>query len=124
MFILCFWQGAHILSLVNNEIKITPVLTLTDIARSHRLGKQREGAGNRAIIVRLNSDRVRDSVYRGRVNLKEFNQVNRDHPVFINDDLTARRSKLGFDCRQVKKGKRITDTWTYYGKLLVKDISN
>ena len=60
------------------------------------LNLQREGAGNGAIIVRFNSDRVRESVHRGQVNLKEFNQVHRDHPVFINDDLTVRRSKLAF----------------------------
>ena len=58
------------------------------------------------------------------MNLKEFNQQHRDHPVFINDDLTARRSKLSFDCRQLKEGKRITDTLTYNGKLLVKDLNN
>ena len=76
-------------SLVNNEMKITPALALSDIARSHRLGKMREGAGNRrAIIVRFNSDRVRDCVYRGRVNLKGYNSQHRDNPVFINDDLT------------------------------------
>ena len=98
--------------------------TLSDIARSHRLGKKREGAGNRrAIIVRFNSDRVRDCVYRGRVNLNDYNQQHRDHPVFINDDLTARRSKLAFECRQLKE-KSISDTWTYYGKLIVKDLSS
>ena len=116
---------AKILSLVNSEMKITPALALSDIARSHRLGKKREGTGNRrAIIVRFNSDRVRDCVYRGRVNLKDYNQQHRDHPVFINDDLTARRSKLAFECRQLKKEKKISDTWTYYGKLIVKDLSS
>ena len=117
---------AKILSLVNNEMKITPALALSDIARSHRLGKMREGAGNRraVIIVRFNSDRVRDCVYRGRVNLKGYNSQHRDNPVFINDDLTARRSKLAFECRQLKKAKKISDTWTYFGKLIVKDHSS
>ena len=116
---------AKIISLVNNEMKITPALALSDIARSHRLGKMREGAGNRrAIIVRFNSDRVRDCVYRGRVNLKGYNSQHRDNPVFINDDLTARKSKLAFECRQLKKAKKISDTWTYYGKLIVKDLSS
>ena len=115
---------AKILSLVNSEI--TPALALSDIARSHRLGKKREGTGNRrAIIVRFNADRVRDCVYRGRANLKDYNQQHRDHPVLINDDLTARRSKLSFECRQLKKEKNISDTWTYYyGKLIVKDLSS
>ena len=36
-------MDAKILSLVNNEMKITPALTLTDIARSHRLGKPCSG---------------------------------------------------------------------------------
>ena len=58
------------------------------------------------------------------MNLKEYNQQHRDHQVFINDDLTARRSKLASDCRQLKKAKKLTNTWTYYGKLLIKDLSN
>ena len=115
---------AKIMALVNNDMKLAPPLTLVDIARSHRLGKTREGAGNRLIIVRFNSDRVRDSVHRARVNLKVYNQQHRNAPVFVNDDLTARRSKLAFDCRQMKKENRITDTWTYNGKILIKDLNN
>ena len=48
----------------------------------------------RPIIVRFQSERLRDDVYRARTKLKEHNQQRRDAQVVINDDLTASRSKL------------------------------
>ena len=117
-------MDAKIIALVNDEMDIGTPLQIGDIARSHRLGTTRPGARGRLIIVRFTSDRVRDSVYRARVNLKLFNRQHRDSPVFINDDLTARGANMAFDCRRLKKDKRITDTWTFNGKILIKDLNN
>ena len=93
------------------------------IARSHRLGAPREGGRPRPIIVRFFSDKARDAVYRARSGLKVYTSQNRDAPVFVNDDLTNRRAKLAFDCRKLKKEKKIADTWTYNGKVVVKDLT-
>ena len=78
----------------------------------------------RPIIVRFQSQRLRDEVYRARTKLKDYNQQRRDAQIVINDDLTARRSKLAYDARQLKKAKKITDCWTSYGKILIKDLTN
>ena len=115
---------ARILALVNDETDLAPPLQLADIARSHRLGAPRPDARSRAIIVRFTSDRVRDTVYRARTKLKDFNARNRNAQIYINDDLTTQRSKLAYECRKLKKEKRIADTWTFTGKILIKDTGN
>ena len=115
---------ARILALVNDEMDLAPPLQLADIARSHRLGAPRPDARSRAIIVRFTSDRVRDTVYRARTKLKDFNARNRNAQIYINDDLTTQRSKLAYECRKLKKEKRIADTWTFTGKILIKDTGN
>ena len=71
----------------------------------------------RPIIVRFVSERVRDSVYRARTRLK-------GHDIYLNEDLTARRAKLAYDARQLKKAKKIVDCWSSYGKVIVKDSNN
>ena len=45
-------------------------------------------------------------------------------PIYINDDLTARRAKLSFDTRILKREKRIQDCWTAFGKVVVKTTTN
>ena len=73
--------------------------------------------------MRFSSDKARDAVYRARSGLKVYNSRNREAPVFVNDDLTNRRAKLAFDCRKLKKEKKIADTWTYNGKVAMKDLT-
>ena len=60
-----------------------------------------------------------DSVFVLAVN----NQEHKDQQIFVNEDLTSRRSKLANETRQMKSSKKITDCWTYNGKVLVKDLS-
>ena len=115
---------AIVTSFINDHMNLPSPLLCQDIARCHRLGVQRSDTQQRPIIVRFASDRARDAVYRARVNLKEFNTSHRDSPVFVNDDLTSRRAKIAFDCRSLKKQKKISDTWTFNGKILVKDLTN
>ena len=79
---------------------------------------------SRPVIVRFSSDRVRDRVVRARTSLKPHNTERRDKPIFVNEDLTAKRSKLAFATRQLKRQRKITDCWTVNGKILVKDNSN
>ena len=104
-------------------MKLSPPLKAHDIARSHRLVAPREGGRPRPIIVLFVSDKARDAVYRARSGLKVYNSQNREAPVFVNDDLTNRRAKLAFDCRKLKKEKKIADTWTYNGKVVMKDLT-
>ena len=94
-----------------------------DIERSHRLGKKQGERHSRPIIVRFSSDRLRDRVIRCRSKLKRQSADHRD-AIFINEDLTTRHAQLAFDARQLKKRHRVADTWTYNGKILIKDNHN
>jgi hypothetical protein len=44
--------------------------------------------------------------------------------ISINEDLTRFRSQLAFKARELKRAKKISDTWTADGKILVKDLKN
>ena len=111
-----------LMEIINIKMEVTPPVTKTDIERSHRLGRRREDNRNRPIIMRFTSDRRRDTIIRCRGNLKKHNTAQR--AVYVNEDLTAFRAKLAFDARQLKKRKRVTDTWTFNGKVVVKDLHN
>ena len=112
------------LAVINETMALRPPLSPHDLERSHRLGKRRDERHTRPVIVRFSSDRVRDRVFRARTSLKPHNTERRDKPIFVNEDLTAKRSKLAFATRQLKRQRKITDCWTVNGKILVKDNSN
>ena len=47
------------------------------------------------------------------------------YPLYINEDLTARRASLdAFETRQLKQLKNISDCWTANGEVFVKDYTN
>ena len=119
-----------ILDLLNTKMSMDPPIERHHIERSHRLGRKldhqdgrRDGAHarprQRVIIVRFATERLRDEVFWARMNLKDHNKEHRDNQICLNDDLTARRAKLSFDARQLKKDKKIADTWTSYGKVML-----
>ena len=89
----------------------------------HRLGKKRYDR-DRPIIVRFGSDRLRDQVIRSRSKLKTSADRRDTKPIYVNEDLSAYRAKLAFDARQLKKKGRVADTWTFNGKIVVKDKRN
>ena len=111
------------LAVINETMALRPPLSPHDQEISHRLGTRRDEHHTRPVTVRFSSDRVRDRVFRARA-LKPHNTERRDKPIFINEDLTARRSKLAFATRQLKRQTKLTDCWTANGKILVKDNSN
>ena len=75
--------------------------------------------------VRFRSERLHDEVFRARTKLKTYNRERQDQQqIFINDDLTPRRAKMSFDTRALKRSKKISDCWTAYGKVMVKDLDN
>ena len=118
---------AKVLEIVNTKLEMTPPLVIDDLERSHRLGRRVDKDGRprtRAIIVRFQSERLRDEVFRARTKLKTHNTQRKDEHIFINDDLTPRRAKLSLEARALKRAKKITDCWTAYGKVMVKDLAN
>ena len=117
-----------VLDIANGKLGMTPPLQLHDLEHSHRLGRRIDKDGRprtRAITVRFPSERLRDDVFRARTKIKTYNRERRDQQqIFINDDLTPRRAKLSFDARALKRSKKISDCWTAYGKVMVKDLDN
>ena len=108
------------------RLEMSPPLEIDDLERSHRLGRRADKDGRprtRAIIVRFRSERVRDEVFRARTKLKSHNAERRTDKIFINDDLTPRRAKLSFDARASKRANKITDCWTAYGRVMIKDLT-
>ena len=116
-----------VLEIVNTKLEMTPPLEIDDLERSHRLGRRVDKDGHprtRAIIVRFQSKHLRDEVLRTRTKLKTHNTQRKDEHIFSNDDLKPRRAKLSFEARALKRAKKITDCWTAYGKVMVKDLAN
>ena len=116
-----------VLLLINETIGFTPPLALTDLERAHRIGPAKDKEGRprkRHTIVRFRSERLRDSVFRSRSNLKEYNQGHPDATIFMNEDLTAHRASLAFNTRLLKRQQKINDCWTTGGKVVIKDLSN
>ena len=111
-----------LLDIVNNVMGVTPPLQPSDIERVHRLGRKTDTIRPRAVIARFVSGKTRDRVYRSRATLKTYNHsTDQHHKIFINEDLTAMRSNLAYATRTLKKSKRITDCWTFNGKIVIKD---
>ena len=81
-----------LLAVINGEMKLDPPVERKDIERCQRLGRvdgQQKQNQPRTTIVRFTSERVRDSVYRSRGTLKEYNSKRGvGSKVFINEDLT------------------------------------
>ena len=98
-----------LLQLCNGQMGLQ--LQLSDLQRSHRVGPIE--SGNRGIIVRFVSYRVRAQVLKARSKLKGTG-------IYVNEDLTKRRNNLAFLARQLKKQNKVVDTWTYDGKIFVK----
>ena len=97
-----------------------------DIDRSHRVGPVRTSATSiadedepqptrpREIIVKLRSYQARLSLLQGRKTLRENKEK-----VYINEDLTKTRKSLAYECRQLKRERKIVKTWVYDGNVFV-----
>ena len=113
--------------LINTEMSMEPPLVLEDLERSHRLGPSQDKEGRlrvRSVIVRFRTERLLDSVYARRTRLKDYNKHHRDAQVFINEDLTQRRASMAYQTRELKSQHKISDCWTHYGIIVVKETNN
>ena len=111
-----------LLDIANNVMGVTPPSQPGDIERAHRLGRKTDTIRPRAVIALFVSGKTRDRVYRSRATLKTHNHsTDQHHNIFINEDLTTMRSNLAYATRTLKKSKRITDCWTFNGKIVIKD---
>ena len=109
------------------QMKVEPKVEPKDIAVSHRVGKPGQRTTPRQIIVKLATRNIREHVFKARTELKNVNNAeeNKDKPkIYLNEDLTKLRAGLAKKARYLKTAGKILDTWTMYGKILVKDNFN
>ncbi|MEW8546212.1 MAG: hypothetical protein AB2693_22060, partial [Candidatus Thiodiazotropha sp.] len=94
-------------------------LVITDIDRSHRVGSDRNS--RRDILVKFVSYRARQSLLTVRKKLRNTEGMKN---IFINEDLTANRSKLLFDARRLVKAKVLKSAYSADGRILVRDFAD
>ena len=94
--------------------KLKTKLDPKDIADVRRMGPRRIGK-TRDILVKFASRSKRDTMYKNRKMLPHTTT-----PVFVNEDLTQRRSQLFYDARRLKKQGRLFGAWSQQGNILIK----
>jgi len=114
------------------------------IDRSHRVGRK-DGQVPRPILVKFTSYKQKNSIVRSRKNLKnktgpsilpklnwlltrggngQGDVAGRGNKIFINDDLTAVRSKVAAAARARKRERTVDETWVKDGVVFVKVNDN
>jgi hypothetical protein len=88
---------------------------LSDIDRSHRIGKP-NSTKPRPIIVKFTSYRTRSTVFKNRSKLK----LNGYRDIYVNEDLTKNRSNILFKARMLVKAKKLESAWSSDGTILIK----
>ncbi|XP_052259233.1 uncharacterized protein LOC127863649 [Dreissena polymorpha] len=98
---------------VNADIK------LSDIDRSHRVGKPGHSK-SRPIIVKCATYRSRQTLYITRAALKSTGF----YGVYLNEDLTRKRSQIMYTANHLVKYKKLEGCWTADGIIMVKDLNH
>ena len=78
----------------------------------------------RQVIVKFASRRTKTTVMDARKELKDNPWSNPDGStakVYLVEDLTQRRAKLAYEARVLKRAKAIQDTWTFEGRIFIRD---
>ena len=95
----------------------------TDIDRSHRVGKPKNGGRHRDIIVKFATYNARQKLYQNRMDLRNSeDEVAKG--IFINEDLTKIRSKLLYDSRTLVRVDKLKSAYSSDGKIFVRDLKD
>ncbi len=86
-----------------------------NLNRSHRLDKQ---TTNKPRTITTKRHCLQTNRKPKVVNIEE------NPTIFINEDLTNRRSAVAFETRKLKKSGKIADCWTVNGNVLLEDLTN
>ena len=112
-------------AILNVAKEVGCAISLSDIDRSHRLGKPKLGSQQassnkpRDIVVKFISYRARSSFMRSKSKLKD----SKFKRVFINEHLTPLRNDLFYQARQLAKMKVIDSAWTFDGTIKIKNAA-
>lgn len=103
-----------VLATINEKMAVSPPITLDHIDRLHRVGKKGTGKA-RQIIVKFTS-------YRHRARVMAKRRELRGSDIFVNEDLTRKRSQIMWHCRAEKRQHKLQDCWSFDGRISVKDL--
>lgn len=92
-------------------------VTLDNIDRAHRVGKPK-GGSHRDIIIKFSTYRSRRKIMINKKQLKTQGKR-----IYINEDLTRTRSDIFYRARSLVKSKKVQNTWTADGTIIIKDNS-
>lgn len=112
-----------VVSLANDTMGIP--LQLDEISRSHRVGPKIAGKV-RPLLVKFTSYRSKKRLMTNKRKLKGNAPANisSEGRIYLNDDLTKIRANLLYQARSLKRANKIQDSWSYDGRILVKDNTN
>ena len=99
---------------INLAKKMKLKLESTDIQDVRRMGPRKENK-TRDILVRFVSSKTRETLYKRRKMLKDTTE-----PVYLNEDLTQRRSLLFYEGRRLRKQGKLFGIWSQHGNILIK----
>ena len=91
----------------------------TALGRSHRVGRKSD-TKPRVIIAKFDGHNSKVAYLKEKKELKNLDKKKYKNAVYVNEDLTSKRAALARRARQLKKDKRITDTWTRDGVVFMK----
>ncbi len=103
----------RVIEFVKNKmgIEIRP-----DEIEARRMGSvQPMNPNPRDILIKFDNQSLRNKIYRKKKLLHRQNQL-----VFINEDLTTKRSFLFYQARKLRKQRKLFGVWTQAGNILVK----
>jgi hypothetical protein len=88
-----------------------------DIENSHRMLRRKDNGRPRDVIVKFTNYKAKKEFMKGRKKLRDNNSS-----YYINEQLTARRREIAYQCRQLKKNgnSKVTETWSYDGNIYIK----
>ena len=108
---------AKVIGVVRDRLKICDI-KLEDIKEVGRMGKPNETM-KRDVLVKFNNSTLRDQIYGRRKRL-----MNKDNPIYVNEDLTQFRNQLFFEARKIRKMGQLFGVWTQGGNVLIKVNQN
>ena len=96
-------------------------LTLNNINRAHRIGPRTSITNrhhSRQVIIQFKDHEAKTTFMKARKNLRA-----KQPTVFIAEDLTQRRARLLYQCRERKRKHQLQDCWSYDGRIVTKDMN-
>ncbi len=102
-----------VIDLAQSQLNIQNI-GIDTIKEAGRMGK-RNPTKTRDVLVIFNNSTLRDQIYRKRKLL-----MNKNDPIYINEDLTQYRSQLFFEARKIRKRGQLFGAWTQGGNVLIK----